>query len=109
MREPCVNPVPNYSTTYTLIPTPSRPPPCTMATFERAVDDAPNVGSHSATAAVLNADIETLTAVKDTIQATPIRTVLESVIVILTPIKVKFLLLFPFPRLFISYATRTRR
>ena len=80
-----------------------------MATFEPlVVDDAPKIESHSAAAAVLNADIETLVAVKDTVQATLVKTLLGSVIVILILVRVRFFVLSPSSRLLIGDATRTR-
>ena len=55
-----------------------------------AVGDAySDVGSRSATTAVLKADIETLTAFKDMVEATPVKAVFESVIVILTLVRVR--------------------
>ena len=68
-----------------------------------------NVGhwSHSVTTAVLNADIETLTAFKDTIEVAPVKAVFESIIVILTLVKVRFLL-FPLLHPLIGDTTRAR-
>jgi hypothetical protein len=51
--------------------------------------DPPNVESHSATTAALNADIETLTAAKGTLEIIPVKVVVESVIVILTLVRVR--------------------
>jgi hypothetical protein len=51
--------------------------------------DPPNVESHSATTAALNADIETLTAAKGTLEIIPVKVVFESVIVILTLVRVR--------------------
>ena len=48
-----------------------------------------NVESHSATAAVFNADIEILTAAKDTLEIISVKVVFESVIVILTLVRVR--------------------
>jgi hypothetical protein len=63
---------------------PHRPPSCIMAPPE-----PPNIGSHSATAAVLNADIETLAVAKDTLEIIPVKAVFESVIVILALVRVR--------------------
>ena len=58
---------------------------------------------------MLNADIETLIAVKDTVQVTPVKTILESVrVVILTLVRVRLFVLFPSLCLLIGDATRTR-
>ena len=72
-----------------------------------AVGDTPNVEPHSVTTAVLNADIETLTAFKDTIEVAPVKAVFESIIVILTLVKVRFLL-FPLLHPLIGDTTRAR-
>ena len=80
-----------------------------MTTFDSLViDGAPNIESHSAAAAVLNAEIETLIAVKDTVEATPVKTILESVIVIQTLVRVRLFVLSPSLCLLIGDATRTR-
>ena len=80
-----------------------------MTTFDPLViDDAPNIESHSAAAAVLNVEIETLIAVKDTVEATPVKTILESVIVIQTLVRVRLFVLSPSLCLLIGDATRTR-
>jgi hypothetical protein len=54
-----------------------------------ALSEPPHVGSRSTTTAVLNADIETLTAAKDTLKIIPVKVVFESVIVILTLVRVR--------------------
>ena len=48
-----------------------------------------NIGSHSATTAALNAGIETLIAAKDTLEIIPAKAVFESVIAILTLVRVR--------------------
>ena len=73
-----------------------------------AVGDTPDVEFHSVTTAMLSADIETIAAFKDTIQPTPVKAVFESVIGILTLVRVKSLVLFPFSRPLIGEANRTR-
>ena len=52
-------------------------------------DTPPNVESRSTTTAILNSDIETLTALKNTTKATPVKAVFESVVVILTLVRVR--------------------
>jgi len=91
-------------------PTPHRPSPCIMSTLEPwAVDDTPpNSEYNTATTAMLNTDIETLTASKDTVKATPVKAVFESVIAILTLVRVRLLVPFSFSRLLIGDTTRTR-
>lgn len=80
-----------------------------MATLEPcAVGDTSDVKSHSATAAMLSAHVETLAAFKDTVEAIPAKAVFESVVVILTLVKVGLLILFPLLRLLIGDATRVR-
>ena len=67
----------------------------------------PSIEPQSATTTALNSDIETLTAFKDTLADIPIKGVLESVIFILTLVKVShfpFLFLHPL----IIHTTRTR-
>ena len=56
----------------------------------------PDVANHSTTTAVLNAGIETLTALKGIVETTPVEAVFESATVILTLVRVGFLVLFPF-------------
>ena len=72
------------------------------------VGDTPDVELHSVTTAMLGADIETLAAFKDTIQPTPVKAVFESVIGILTLVRVRSLVLFPFLRSLIGETNRTR-
>lgn len=74
-----------------LLLSPHRPLPHIMTASEAwAVGDAySDVRSRSTTTAVLKADIETLTAFKDMVEATPVKAVFESVIVILTLVRVR--------------------
>lgn len=53
---------------------------------------SPNIEPHLATVAMLNANIETITTFKDIIEVAPVKAVFESIIVILTLVKVRFLL-----------------
>ena len=53
------------------------------------------VGDCSMITTVLDADIETLTAFKGTAETAPVKAVFESVILILTLVRVRFLTLFP--------------
>ena len=71
-------------------------------------DIPPNVSNHSTTTSALNADIETLAAFKDVVETTPVKAVLESVIGILTLVRVSLLVLFPFLHPLIGGTTRTR-
>ena len=106
-----MSPVPNYSTTYAPArpPSPTTPPPCIMTTFEPwAANDSPNAEHRSATTAVLSAHLETLNAFKDMVEAVPVKAVFESVIVILTLVRVRFPVLFPFSHLLINGTTRTK-
>ena len=65
----------------------------------RAVSDIPStVGCHLAATAVLNTDIETLTAFKDAVEVSPVKEIFESIIAILTLVKVGLLVLLPFLR-----------
>ena len=80
-----------------------------MTTFEPwAVGGTPNPGSNSATTAVLNADIEALTAAKNTVEIAPAKAAFESTIVILTLVRVRASLLLSLFYLLIGDATRTR-
>ena len=72
------------------------------------VGDAPNIQSLSVTIAILNADIETFAAFNDTVEPTPVKAVFESVIVILTLVRVGFLVLFRISYSLIGDTTRTR-
>ena len=80
-----------------------------MTTSEpRAAGETPDIKSRSVTIAMLNADIETLAAFKDTVEATPVKVVFESVIVILTLVRVRFPVLFQFSHSLINDTTGTR-
>ena len=68
----------------------------------------PDVANYSTTTAVLNAGLETLTALKDTVGTTPMKAIFESTIIILTLVRVRLLVLFPFLHSLISGITRTR-
>jgi len=61
-----------------------------MTTLEpRAVGDIPpNVGYHSAITTALNTNIETLTALKNVVETTPMKPVFESALIILTLVRV---------------------
>ena len=95
---------------YRLTPTPTPSAACAMATLEpRGVDDIPSIiEHHPAITTTLNADIETLTTFKDTLEATPVKPIFESIIVILTLVRVRLLVLFLFLHLLISNTVRTR-
>ena len=95
----------------TILPqSPPHPSPCTMATLEPwGVDDIPpTIEHHPSITTILNSDIETLTALKDTLEATHIKPIFESIIVILTLVRVRLLVLFPFLHSLISNTVRTR-
>lgn len=81
-----------------------------MATPEpRAVGDiSPDVANRSMTTAVLNAEIETLTTLKNIVGGTPVKAVFESVIGILTLVRVRLFTPSPFSHPLIGYMTRTR-
>ena len=68
-----------------------------MATFEpRAIDDMPSTTEdRSAIITMLSTDIETLTVLKDTLQAAHITAVFESIIGILTLVRVSLVFVFP--------------
>ena len=85
-------------------------PSYTMATFEPwGINDILSAIEHrSAVTATLNTDIETLTAFKDTLNPTPVTPIFESIIVILTLVRVRLLVLFPFPHSLIGNTIRTR-
>jgi hypothetical protein len=68
----------------------------------------PNVESHSATTAAFDADIGTLTAAKDTLEIIPVKVVFESVIVILTLVRVRVLILLPCLYSLLDNTIRTR-
>ena len=67
-----------------------------------------NAESHSVTTTVLNTNIATLTAFKGTLKASPVKAVFESVIVILTLVRVRVLVPFPFLHSSIDNMARTR-
>jgi len=71
-------------------------------------DTPPNIEHQPAITAVLNAEINTLTVFKDSIESTPIKAVFESVIAILTLVRVRFPVLVPLLHPLISGTTRTR-
>lgn len=75
------------------------------------VDDIPfTIEDHPAVTAVLNADIETFTAFKDTLKDTPVKAIFESIIVILTLVRVRLLVLsHPRIRLLIARSGRGDR
>jgi hypothetical protein len=54
-----------------------------------ALSESLSVGSCSTTTSVLNADIDTLTATKNTLEIIPVKAVFESVILILTLVRVR--------------------
>ena len=91
-------------------PSPNSPLPRVMTTPEhRAVGDIPtDVAHHAATTTVLNTEIKTLSALNATIVPKPLRAVFESVIVILTLVRVSLLILFLFLHQLIGGAARTR-
>ena len=65
------------------------------------------VETHSTTTAALNADIETLTAAKDSIEIAPLKVAFESVIDVLGLVRVRVSFC-PFSRTPIDDAPRTR-
>jgi len=71
-------------------------------------DISTNVTHHSTTTATLSAEIKVLTAFKSIVEFTPAKAIFESVIVVLTLVRVSFLVPFPFSYLLISGMTRTR-
>jgi len=89
---------------------PSYPSPCTMATLEPwGIDDISSpIEHHPAITVILDTDIETHTAFKDTLEATSIKPIFESIIAILTLVRVSLLVLFPFLRSLISNTVRTK-
>ena len=82
-------------------PDPRRPALRTMATSEPWA-----VGYHSTTTATLSTDIKSLTALKDTAEATHVREVCESVIVILALVRVGLFTPFPLSHPLIGEAAR---
>ena len=81
-----------------------------MTTFEPWEVDGPthNPESNSATTAVLNVNIETLRASKNTVEITPAKAVFESTIAILTLVRVRVPAPLPLFRSLICDTTRTR-
>ena len=81
-----------------------------MATLEPwAAGDPPlNPESNSATTTVLNTNIETLTAAKNTVEITPVKGAFELAIAILTLVRVSIPVLSRFLHPFIGETTRTR-
>ena len=67
----------------------------------------PGVG-RSATVAVLSADVESLTALKCSVEITSMKAIFESVIVILTIVMVRMLLLLPFLRSLVCDTVRAK-
>ena len=75
----------------------------------RAVDDvSSNVASQSTTTATLNAEIETLTAFKSSVENARVKAIFESVTVILTLVRVRLLVMFLFSNPPICDTIRTR-
>lgn len=73
----------------------------------RAVSDIPpNIESHSATTALLNTDLETLIALENTTEAAPVKAVFETVIVVLTLVRVELFVLFQILHPLIKDTTR---
>lgn len=73
-----------------------------------ADDTLSAVEHHPTMTPMPNTNIETLTAFKDTLKSTPIKAVFESLIVILTLVRVSFLALFPLLHSLISDTVRMR-
>ena len=71
-------------------------------------DPLPDPEHHSMTVAALSAGEEYLAAVKDTAETTAIKTVLESIVNILTLVRVRMFVLHPFLRPLIGDTVRTR-
>ena len=78
-----------------------------MVTFKSS-DVTSSPESDSAKVAVLDANIETLTAFRDMVEATPLKAIFESVILILTIVRVRLGFLFLFLHRLIGGTTRTR-
>jgi len=81
-----------------------------MATSESwGVDGIPSTVEHyPAITAILNTDIETLTALNDTLKDTPVKQIFESIVVILTLVRVRLLVFLPFLLSLIGNTVRTR-
>jgi len=73
-----------------------------------AVGDIPTDVAHHSTTTTLSADIEILNTFKSIVEFTPAKAVFKSVIVVLTLVRVRFLVPFPFLHPLISSTTRTR-
>jgi len=73
-----------------------------------AASDPPVVGHRSMITTVLDSDIETIAAFKDSFETTLLKEVFESVIAILGLVRVRFLVLFLFSDRLIGDTTRTR-
>ena len=74
-----------------------------------AIGDAtPDPESNSATTTVLDAEIEILIAAKDTVEITPVKVAFELTIIVLTFVRVRVPVLFPFSALTYRDVTRTR-
>ena len=101
--------VPNHLSSTIHRPHPPQPP--SMTTFEPQVvgDPAPGPESNSATIAVLNTEIVTLTATNNAVEITPAKAAFESTIAILTLVRVRVSVLLPLLHLLIVNRTRTRR
>jgi len=81
-----------------------------MATSESwGADGIPStVEHHQMMTAILNTEIETLTALKDTLNDTPIKPIFESATIILTLVRVRLHVLFPFFHSLIGNTVRMR-
>jgi len=81
-----------------------------MATSEawRADGIPPTVDHRQTMTAILTTDIETLTALKDLLKDTPIKPIFESATIILTLVRVRLNILFPFLHSLIGNTARTR-
>ena len=88
----------------------SRPSLYTMTTLDSLVagDTPSTVAHHPTITPMLNTDIETFAAFKDTLKAAPVRAIFESIIVILTLVRVGFLALFPLLHSLIGNMARAR-
>jgi len=72
------------------------------------VGDVPtNVAHHETTTAELNADIGTLAALKDTLESAPVKGIFESVISVLTLVRVRLSIPFLLSHPLIGDTTRT--
>lgn len=74
----------------------------------QAVDDAAEIGDyHSATTTALNTDIQHFTTSRCMVEVSPVKTVFESVVAILTLVRVGFPVQFLYFHLLIGDRTRT--